>query len=89
MLERRNAAPGDCIAFQTSLVWVGLARLAAVDGRGAEVALDGAGKEVREGDARVFDGERLVEEERRRLAGRVDRAGWGGDDGGESIDEQD
>jgi hypothetical protein len=42
--------------FGAGLVWVRLARRAAVDGGGAEVALDSAREEMREGDERVLDG---------------------------------
>lgn len=87
--DGRNAPAGDRVAFQAGFVRVSLANLATVDGRRAEVALDGAGEDVREGDARMLNGEGLVKVQGRRLGGRVDRAGRRGDGGGERVNEED
>ena len=66
-----------------------LADLAAVDGGGAEVALDGGGQDAREADRGVLNREGLEQDEGGGLGGGVERARRGRDDGGDGGDEED
>jgi hypothetical protein len=88
-LDRLHAPPCDRIALEPGLIWVGLADRAAIDGGGAEVALDRVREEVREGDGGVLNCERLVEVQGRGFRGGVDGARRRGNGGGEGVDEKD
>lgn len=89
VIDRLDAPPRHDVSLQSGLIGVRFPHWAFIYGRGPEVALDGRGEEVGEGDIGVLYGEGLVKQQGRGFGRAVDCAGGWGDEPGDGGDEED